>query len=1145
MRNPRFVLAVGLCLLLFCADVLAQTSERPRLVVQLGHSSYLFRGDFSPDGRYLATSGDDHAVKLWDAATGVELQSLDHGNQAISVEFSPDGRRVLTNGNGSKLWDIATGKVLREFRFTESRCIPYSSSFTPDGRSILIFGACLLEGTSGFAEMHDVETGAFVRGYTDPACKSARNAVFSPDGSWFATHSYEPGVLVWDTASGALRLRLDTKDARVDALAVSPDGRFILTGANDKSLVLWNAVTGAEVRRFVGHDAIVDAAAFSPDGRLIVSGCSDEPAVRIWDVATGVEVRRFGSSQATMFSTVFTPDGRGVLVVRGRIPILWDVATGTELMRYGGYSNWVFGLAISPDGRYLASGCGAQVNVWDLTAGTRLRTLTGHQGTITSVAFSSDGTRILTGAWDKTVRMWDVATGAELRKFEGHTDDVESVAISPDGTYVASCARDKTTRLWDAITGATLTIVPSPTEELPQGVAFSPDSHRLLVGITGQKGRCEVRAVPSGALLRTFVAQGSDASCVGMTPDGKLIYAAGDLRLSVWSAQTGVEVEHYEKIDAAGLYVAAFSPDLRYILTGGGAYWENSFAGKPALFDRMTRRKVRSFEGHTNLVNTVAWGTDGQFVATGSNDCTVRLWDPATGRELCQLITFVDGTWVVVDPDGRFDTNNLERIPGLHWAMPDDPLVALPVEIFLREYYEPRLLSRVLAGEHFPTVRPLTSLNRVQPRVKILNVSPSKTSPDRVDVSVEVNDVTRNGKKSGVFDLRVFRNGQLVGTAPETGGAVTLDASTGGRTLTFSGIRLPRSAAGSDVVFSAYAFNADRVKSLTARKNFTVPALGPTPVRRAYIVSVGVNVSEDPDLNLRFAANDARRTNEIVVDGLKHSGRFAEVVPVVLVSDTGTEQLASKANLRTVIDLLAGHPVDPARRAAIPNVDHLRPADPDDLVLISFAGHGYADGRGAFYLVPHDVGAKARQNLASVGDGRALEAAAGVLSRCVSSEELGQWLRDVDAGDMALIVDACQSAALTGENFKPGPMGSRGLGQLAYDKGMRILAATQADNVAIELKSLQQGLLTYALVVNGLEGGEADFQPNDGTIGLAEWLQYAVQRVPTLFAEVRSGRVRGATLGDAPRILILGSAGAVQQPALFDFARGKDKIVLR
>jgi hypothetical protein len=101
----------------------------------------------------------------------------------------------------------------------------------------------------------------------------------------------------------------------------------------------------------------------------------------------------------------------------------------------------------------------------------------------------------------------------------------------------------------------------------------------------------------------------------------------------------------------------------------------------------------------------------------------------------------------------------------------------------------------------------------------------------------------------------------------------------------------------------------------------------------------------------------------------------------------------------------------------------------------------------------------------------------------------------VDAGEMALMIDACHSAAsVEVPGFKPGPMGDRGLGQLAYDKGMRILAATQADDVALESEKLEQGLLSYALVRDGLglkEGKTRRADLNgDGRVMLQEWLEY-------------------------------------------------------
>lgn len=70
--------------------------------------------------------------------------------------------------------------------------------------------------------------------------------------------------------------------------------------------------------------------------------------------------------------------------------------------------------------------------------------------------------------------------------------------------------------------------------------------------------------------------------------------------------------------------------------------------------------------------------------------------------------------------------------------------------------------------------------------------------------------------------------------------------------------------------------------------------------------------------------------------------------------------------------------------------------------------------------------------------------------------------------------------------FNPGPMGSCGLGRLTYDKGVRILTASQAQDVALESRLLKQGLLNYGLVQDGLEAQQAGFQPKDDTIFLKE-----------------------------------------------------------
>ena len=118
-------------------------------------------------------------------------------------------------------------------------------------------------------------------------------------------------------------------------------------------------------------------------------------------------------------------------------------------------------------------------------------------------------------------------------------------------------------------------------------------------------------------------------------------------------------------------------------------------------------------------------------------------------------------------------------------------------------------------------------------------------------------------------------------------------------------------------------------------------------------------------------------------------------------------------------------------------------------------------------------------------------------------------------------------------------MNSRGLAQLAYEKGMYILTAAQSYQAAQEVARIGHGLLTYSLVVEGLEKSMADFEPHDGQVTIREWLDYSVYRVPQMQLEaVEQSRKLGRNLsfgttsraaGDAPP----DDAENIQQPKMF------------
>ena len=138
-----------------------------------------------------------------------------------------------------------------------------------------------------------------------------------------------------------------------------------------------------------------------------------------------------------------------------------------------------------------------------------------------------------------------------------------------------------------------------------------------------------------------------------------------------------------------------------------------------------------------------------------------------------------------------------------------------------------------------------------------------------------------------------------------------------------------------------------------------------------------------------------------------------------------------------------------------------------------------------------------------------------ILSHSISDQELEDAVEGIAASSLLMVIDACNSGqALEAEEKRRGPMNSKGLAQLAYEKGMYILTAAQSYQAALEAAQLGHGLLTYALVEEGLKTAAADNEPKDGVVNAREWLDFATERVPQM-QEEKMKQTRGIGLGIA------------------------------
>jgi hypothetical protein len=502
-------------------------------------------------------------------------------------------------------------------------------------------------------------------------------------------------------------------------------------------------------------------------------------------------------------------------------------------------------------------------------------------------------------------------------------------------------------------------------------------------------------------------------------------------------------------------------------------------------------------------------------VTHGSERVTFN--SPTSGAEIASFIDIEPNDWLITTPEGFFD-GTADAWKRSIWRFNNNTFDYGAVELYFNEFFRPGLLQEIVAGK-IPTVTDggtLASRDRRQPIVKIASINDKSTigiseqaAPQTtaghpvVTVAVDVTDSasdrtgTLRNARSGAIDLRLFRNGQLVKiwhgdvfNLPETSGCERKLPTllTQPRSIR---CKVPVPIVAGDNTFTAYAFNSSGVKSLDDVVTFK-NANQLRDKGTFYILAVGVNEYRRLG-NLKYAVNDVTELAEALEREQKKLGIYDSIEAITL-----TNAQATKENIFLALSRFKNGTQRETPPNTLAQLRRIKPLHPEDALIIVFSGHGVAVGD-SFYIMPSQS-----------HPGRLRETG-------ISDTELKDALEQVDGGHLLLIIDACQSGKVLGRTEEGrGPVNSKGLAQLAYDKGMTILAASQSYQAALEVsrtetgKDIRHGLLTYALLT-----GLANGRTTDASGDLLEraWLDYAVNEVPRLqIAEMEERLRKGSQL---------------------------------
>ncbi len=214
---------------------------------------------------------------------------------------------------------------------------------------------------------------------------------------------------------------------------------------------------------------------------------------------------------------------------------------------------------------------------------------------------------------DGTARLWRLP-GREPLVLSGHAGAVTQVAFAPGDELVATLSADRTVRLWDPASGELVRVL-EPKGPPTDRIAWSPDGSRLAVG--GQGG--EVRFLdPRGEEPeRVLAAHEAPVVAMAWTP-GLLVTGALDGIVRLWDPAT-LEWRGALEGHAGTVRVLAFSPDGQLIATGS--------ADRTVRVWTRSGRVLATLEGHEDHVTALSWHPGSGRLASSSFDTTVRVWD--------------------------------------------------------------------------------------------------------------------------------------------------------------------------------------------------------------------------------------------------------------------------------------------------------------------------------------------------------------------------------------------------------------------------------------------------------------------------------------------------------------------------------------
>jgi WD40 repeat protein len=475
-------------------------TENDRLAFY-GHYAF---GRFSPDGKLLAvvTSDKGDEIQLHVAATGKLLRRMALASRLVRLAFSPDGKHLAATERDSavRLYQVETGERLWSHSITLNNPFEnYTSAvaYSSDGSMV---AACATDNRIHLMDATNGQPLAQMTGHTWYPWALA----FSANGKRLYSSGWDGAVRRWDVLARQ-QLALPHGVHATGVVGASPDGQTLAYEDDSGAIRLVDADSAKERRTIALPGAEYSQLTFSPDGQFLAGGGTSGGNVHVIvrDVATGEICHRWDwpkgrDPHSKVESLCFSPDGSrlAAAVFRQSAIYLWDLTAGHQIAQVP-HPN-VYGISFSPNGKTLATaGWDRTIRFWETETGVLERDIQvpndrqrGEDSRMYTVCYAPQGGMLATAHMDGTVRVWQTDNLAPRQSFKVPGAFIYgAMTFSPDGLWLATGARVGSVELWDPLAGKKVLNV-GEHQGYGHTVSFGRDSRTLVSG--GDDGVCYV-----------------------------------------------------------------------------------------------------------------------------------------------------------------------------------------------------------------------------------------------------------------------------------------------------------------------------------------------------------------------------------------------------------------------------------------------------------------------------------------------------------------------------------------------------------------------------------------------------------------------------------------------------------------------------